>query len=73
MFQSYNLKPVTTSLKMNGDWREHRRWMQSALETDKALLGLHPLIRSSVDKLLVKLLNSPDAFFTHVRRSCLTK
>ncbi|KAF9805377.1 hypothetical protein IEO21_09064 [Rhodonia placenta] len=64
----YNLKPVTTSLKMNGDWREHRRWMQSALETDKALLGLHPLIRSSVDKLLVKLLNSPDAFFTHVRR-----
>lgn len=43
--------------------------MQSALETDQALVEMHPLLRSGVDKLLMKLVNSPDAFFAHVQRS----
>nr|BAK09444.1 cytochrome P450 [Postia placenta] len=64
----YGFKPIPTSLNADDDWREHRKWMQSALETDQALVEMHPLLRSSVDKLLMKLVNSPDAFFAHVQR-----
>ncbi|KAF9805379.1 hypothetical protein IEO21_09066 [Rhodonia placenta] len=64
----YDFKPVTSVMNAGDDWREHRKWMQAALETERALAGFHRPLKSSVDKLIIKLLNSPNAFFAHVQR-----
>lgn len=64
----YDFKPVTAFMNADEDWREHRKWLQAALETERALTGLHTTLKSSVDKLIIKLLDSPNAFFAHVQR-----
>ncbi|OSX58689.1 hypothetical protein POSPLADRAFT_1060579 [Postia placenta MAD-698-R-SB12] len=64
----YDFKPVTTFINADDDWREHRKRLQAGFETEKALTGFHTPLKSSVNKLIIKLLNSPDAFFAHVQR-----
>ncbi|EED83484.1 predicted protein, partial [Postia placenta Mad-698-R] len=47
---------------------EFRAHKSSSPRTERALAGFHRPLKSSVDKLIIKLLNSLNAFFAHVQR-----
>lgn len=48
-------------------WRRHRRWIQDILQNKKEVFDLSAMQREGTIRLLKSLLESPDAFRTHIK------
>ncbi|CCM01370.1 uncharacterized protein FIBRA_03420 [Fibroporia radiculosa] len=58
----------TAFLPYNDQWRRHRKWLQAAIATPKAIESLCPLQQRESLRLLVDLVNSPEEFMLHIKR-----
>lgn len=60
---------VMTHFSYGERWRKHRKWIASAFQDKDALLSYRPLQRRETYVLLSNLMDRPQQFMGHIRRS----
>lgn len=63
---------VMTHFSYGERWRRHRKWIAGAFQDKEVLLSYRPLQRRETYVLLSNLMDKPQQFMGHIRRSAVT-